>query len=133
MEMMNPNMTAIIVMAFVYMGLGWVWYSPSLFGSMSCCTSKNECKSSCSWTSYIAEFALACIMGYVLSNFVMAMHADSVMSGAKVGFWAWFGFMATAGFSKVLWGHKSITKFLVCSGFYLIMLMIMGATFAVWH
>jgi hypothetical protein len=134
MEMTNPNITAIIVMAAVYTGIGWLWYT-KLFADMMACpsTQKNheECKAC--WKCYLVEFILACVMGYVLSMFVLASAADTVMSGLKVGFWAWLGFVATTMLSKALWSHKPMTKFYVSSGFYLVMLLIMGATFAVWR
>lgn len=133
MEMTSPNMTAIIVMAVIYMAIGWLWYSPKLFGSMmSCPTTKEEGKSCC-WTKYVGEFVLACIIGYVLSEFAIAMHSDSIMSGIKLGFWAWLGFVATTMFSKVLWSHKPMKTFCIASGFYLLMFVIMGGALSVWH
>ena len=133
METMDPNMTAIAVMAIVSMLLGWIWYSPSLFGNTMCCSSsKTECKS-CSWGCYLGGFLTFCVMGYVLSHFMIAMQANTSLSGAMVGFWAWLGFIATTMFSKVLWKHKSMTKFMVCSGYNLVVLLLMGAVLAVWH
>jgi len=126
-------MTAIMVMAVVSMFIGKIWYSPSLFGSMMCCSSsKIDCKS-CSWGCYLGGFIMFCIMGYVLTHFIHAMHADTSMAGAMVGFWSWLGFIATTMFSKVIWKHKSISKFMVCAGYNLVVLLLMGAVFAVWH
>lgn len=136
MELTNPNIAAIIVMAIIYMGIGWLWYSKLFADQLACCPTntprEHEEKKEC-WTCYLVEFLLACVMGYVLSMIVLATTTETVLGGLKVGFWAWLGFIATTMLSKVLWTHKPMTKFYICSGFYLIMLLIMGATFAVWR
>ncbi len=133
--MVGPNIAAIIVMAVVYMAIGWLWYSPKLFGDMIVCpTTKNgeECKSCC-WMSYAGEFILALIIGYALSEFVINTNSVTAGEGVKVGFLAWLGFIATSMFSKVLWSKRPMSNFFICSGFYLLMLVIMGAVFAVWR
>ena len=135
MEMVSPNMTAIIVMAVVYMAIGWLWYSPMLFGKMIQCPTKDnknngEC---CSWKNYVGEFVLALVIGYVLSLFVLGLNAITFVTGAKIGFWAWLGFVATTMYSKVLWAKKPMVNFYICAGFYLLMLVLMGGVFAVWQ
>ncbi len=137
METAGPSIVAIIVMALIYMGIGWYWYSPKLFGNMIVCPSKvegkeNECKECC-WMSYGGEFVLALIMGYVMASFAIAMNSDSIWSGIKLGFWAWLGFVATTQFTKILWAHRPLINFYICGGFYLIMLVLMGAVFSVWR
>ncbi len=130
--MASHSMVPIIAMAVVYMVLGSLWYSKVLFGEvwMSCCK-KEEC-SSCSWTCYLGCFITALVMGYVMSHFVTSMGAMDAMSGAKVGFWAWLGFIATTCFSAVLWAKKPLKVYFVDVGFYLVVLLLMGAVFAVW-
>ncbi len=132
MELGSPSWTAIIVMALIYMGIGWLWYSPKLFGNMMSCPTKEEGKC-CSWKLYVGEFVLALIMAYVVSSFAIEMHSDSIWSGIKLGFWAWLGFVATTMFSKVLWSHKPVKTFCITAGFYLLMLVLMGAVLSVWH
>lgn len=132
MMMMAPNWMALVVMSFVSMIIGWIWFMPSVFGGVyQCCSSKEECKS-CSVGSWIGGFILTFIMAFVLSRFITVLHADTAATGAQVGFWSWLGFVATTSLSKVLWGHKSLKKFFVCTGYYLVILLIMGAAFAVW-
>ena len=145
METTTPNFLAIIVMALVYMGIGWLWYSPKLFGNMISCPTKMEGRPEtrvdgktdedkmCCWKSYVGEFVLACIIGYVLSLFAIAMSFDTFVQGVKLGFWSWLGFVATTMFSKVLWTHKPIVNFYISAGFYLLMLVLMGGVLAVWH
>lgn len=130
----SSNIMALVVMAVVYMALGSVWYSKALFADMCCSSScKKEEGSCCSMSCYVGGFISAFVMAYVLSYFVMSMNAMDAMSGVKVGFWAWLGFIATTQFSHVLWGKKSVKHYMVDAGFYLVILLIMGGVFAVWH
>jgi hypothetical protein len=138
MENGSPNILAVIVMAVVYMAIGWAWYSPKVFGDKIVCAHKNEMQNddkSCKdcWKSYVAEFVLACVMGYVLADFAIGMNRDTFMSGVSLGFWAWLGFVATTLYSKVLWGSGPIVNFYISSGFYLVLMMLMGGVLAIWR
>ncbi len=134
--MASPNIAAIIVMAVVYMAIGWLWYSPKLFGNMIVCptrdNNKDECKACC-WMSYAGEFVLALIMGYVLAVFAINMNSVTFGEGIKLGFWTWLGFVATTMFSKVLWAKRPLSNFFISAGFYLLILIIMGAVFSIWR
>ncbi len=133
MEVMtSPSWTAVIVMALIYMAIGWFWYSPMAFGSMMSCPSKQEGKC-CSWTLYVGEFILALIMAYVVARFAIDTHSNGVSSGLALGFWAWLGFIGTTMFSKVLWAHKPLKTFCITAGFYLVILLLYGAILSVWH
>ncbi|MBS0636306.1 MAG: DUF1761 domain-containing protein [Verrucomicrobia bacterium] len=133
MEMISPNITAVIVMALISLGIGWLWYRKLFCNMIVCSHPHNEETKPCCLKCYIVEFILLCIMGYVLSMFVMAMNADTIMTGLKVGFWAWLGFIGTTMYSRVVWCCKSMKNFYIGAGYYLVILMIMGAAFAVWR
>jgi hypothetical protein len=132
METVSPNIVAVIVMALIYMGIGWYWYSPKAFGNMLVAHYKQDEKKNVQ-LAYVCEFILAVVMGYVLATFIIDMNVNTIGSGLKVGFLAWLGFIATSMVSKVLWAGKPLMNLYINSGFYLVILLLYGAVFSVWR
>lgn len=134
MEVQSPNIIAVIVMAILYMIIGAIWYSKSVLGNAlleTCPTKKEECV--CTTKTRISSFITALIMAYILSYFVNMGQAMTIAEGAKIGFLAWLGFVATVQFGAVLWCKMPVKAFCIHTGFKLVSLVILGAIFALWH
>ena len=113
MDMAPVNLLAVIIMAFVYMGLACVWYSKSLFGTMrmEACNipgkEKEKCECTCTPGKFIAGLIVAFIIGFVLAHIVRMSNAQTAMEGIRVGFWMWLGFVGTTQYGCVSLDRKA--------------------------
>lgn len=126
------NYVAVLACGVASMVLGFLWYSPLLFGKpwmalMGLTAKKMEESKKDMPKTYGTMFVTALIMAYVLSGFVGLSQATTVTAGLQVGFWAWLGFVATVMLSNVLFGGKPVKLYLIDTTYQLVNLLIMGA------
>lgn len=129
------NYLAVLMSAVAGMVLGYVWYSPALFGKQfTQLMGKNEAdlKAGMKPTTYPLMMFSSLVMAYVLAHFVDYAGAITAGEGMQAGFWAWLGFVATTGAAAVLFEGKPKGLYYLQSGYYLVQLMLMGAILAVW-
>jgi Protein of unknown function (DUF1761) len=147
MENLPLNYLAIIITAIVYMIIGYIWYSPYLFGGFwkeHCCPEKGEksekgemgemgekCKK-CSPVTIIAGFINALVASFFLSLFIHYTNSISAGEGAAVGFWAWLGFVATTYMAGVIWERRPFNIFFIHAGCMLVSMIIGGLILGSW-
>lgn len=97
MERPKINYVAVLVTAFIQFVLGAVWYS-LLFGDkwrqLTGITMEMASKMS-PWKAYGLTFIAYVALAWVLVHALAYAKARSAHEGAVVGFWNWFGFVAT--------------------------------------
>lgn len=132
------NYVTLIVAAVAAMVVGFVWYSEGVFGKtwmkLSGITKKDMKKAQkkgMGQTMLIA-FIATLVTAYVLAYAVKLMQATTYAAGAKVGFWAWLGFVAPVLLGSVLWERKPVKLFAINAAHWLVGVAIMGAILAVW-
>ena len=127
---------ATVVAALVNMVIGMLWYSPLLFGKLWMKASgkeeKDMKKGSGMGKVYAMAFVGSFIMAFVLSRFIAISSAKTIQDGALVGFWAWLGFIIPVSLSGYLFEGKSRNLTLINGGYYLVVLMVMGAILSFW-
>lgn len=78
----------------------------------------------------------ALFMAFVLDHGIIFGNAYLNMSGAMSGvqgaFWYWLGFFAPVTLGVVLWENKPWKLWFINAGYYLVVLLIMGAILASW-
>lgn len=123
----------IIVVAALNIGLGMLWYSPALFGTLWAKEHRFE-YSDLKPTAlhYIGAIIVSLITVIVFYNFVHWFNITKISEGIKLGFWIWLGFIATTHFSGVIWAKKPYKAYLVDTGFQLASMVMMGAILSVW-
>lgn len=119
---------AVLVGAIAQMGLGMLWYHPSVFGhtwatSLGFKMEMMEPK--------LADFAAAAIVAFITS-LTMALFVDwtdsqTSLSGAGLGFSAGLGFVVTRLYSQVIWAKRPLVAFLIDSGNSLATLTLVGS------
>lgn len=129
------NYLAIIVSGVAAMIVGFLWYSPALFGKpwmklMGFTEKSMEAAKKEMGKTYGISFLLALLMAYVLTH-VIAMsenfyHYDKFMTGLTSGFWIWLGFVAPVQMTDVLFGGKKWSLFAINTGYQLASLIAMG-------
>lgn len=132
------NYTAVLGAAILSMVLGFIWYSPTVFGKqwlkLKGLTPEKlqEQKNKGMEKIYAVTFLSSLVMAYVLAHFVDYTQAKTLEQGAQTGFWIWLGFVATVMLAGVLFGGKSFRLYLIESGYHLASLIAMSALLAIW-
>ncbi len=136
------NYLAVLVAAIVSMVIGFLWYGP-LFGKpwmremgmskekMDAAMKKDMGK------SYGLMFVGSLVMSYVLAHATIFagtyLGVTGVSAGLMSGLWNWLGFVAPVTLGSVLWEGKSWKLWFLNNGYYLVTLLAMGVTLAVWR
>ncbi len=132
------NLLAILVAAVANMVLGFLWYSPILFGKkwlLAVGKTEDQLKSEKKGIgkTYLLTFIGALVMAYVLAHIVGYTGATTISGGIQAGFWMWLGFVVTTSLGGLLFEKRPPAIFYITSGYYLVALIIMGAILAVWR
>lgn len=133
------NYLAVLLAGVASMVVGFVWYSPMLFGKewaklmgFTNESIKKAQKEMGKW--YTVSFVLALVTGYVLSHVMtMAMNFfnySPVSTGLTSAFWMWLGFIMPVQATGVIFGKdkgKGEWKvFGINTGYQLVSLLVMG-------
>jgi len=123
--MENPfsdiNFLPVIIAAVVSFVLGWLWYSPFLFGKIwleEMKMKEEDCKSKNKVIALGGTFLLTLVAAFILSSFVEIAGAEGAISGAIIGILAGAGFVATSIATHYLFEPKSMKLFLINAGHY---------------
>ncbi|MBI4970996.1 MAG: DUF1761 domain-containing protein [Candidatus Omnitrophica bacterium] len=131
--MSNPfediNFAAIFFAALVGFALGWLWYSPFLFGKIWCEEAKvkeEDMKKKNKTILLASTFGLTLIAAFILSSFVEIAGASGALSGGIIGLLAGGGFVATAVATNYLFDVKSMKMFFINAGHHVACYVAMG-------
>ncbi|MBI4097126.1 MAG: DUF1761 domain-containing protein [Candidatus Levybacteria bacterium] len=129
------NYVAVLLAAVAAMVVGFVWYSPMLFGKqwmrlMGLTQEKMKEAQKEMMKTYAVSFVLALLTAYVLTH-VMAMsenffHYSRLATGLSSAFWMWLGFIMPVQATDVLFGGKKWSLFGINTGYQLVAVLAMG-------
>ncbi len=134
------NYLAVLVCGVLSVVLGFLWYGP-WFGEewmklIGMSKEKMEKAKQDMNQTYTISFLSSIVMAYALAHFVWfsAPGAGTVLVGIKTGIWAWVGFVATTTLSHYLYSpeKKPMKLYFIDTGYYLVLLVLMGVILAVW-
>jgi hypothetical protein len=134
----DVNLMTVVIATVVNIGLGFAWYSKSLFGKawmreLGLTDATLESMKSSMGKVYALMTLASLVMAYVLAHVVVVFAASTVMDGITAGFWMWLGFIATTSLNPVLWEKKSWTLYGINAGYYLVSLALMGVILTLWQ
>ncbi|MFH2040906.1 MAG: DUF1761 domain-containing protein [Acidobacteriota bacterium] len=129
------NWLAVVVSTFVSMALGFVWYTPILFGNLwmklvGLKAEDIEAKDSTKgmiislFGAFISSVALAVIIGWIGYGLV-----NGLLAGAGFS----FAFIVTTFFSQDAYEKRPLALTLINSGYRFIYFLIIGAILGLWH
>jgi hypothetical protein len=137
----SVNYLAVLVSGIASMIIGGLWYGP-LFGKawlrLSGISEEkiNEVKQKGVTKSYLIMFIGSLVMAFVMahslefaSNYLLITGVPAGLSG---GFWNWLGFVAPVTLGSVLWDGKPWKLWMINSGYYLVLLCVMGVILSTW-
>jgi len=134
LEDVDINWIAVIVAALVPMALGAVWYSPALFARpWMRAVGKTQEDMSMARRGYAVAAVAALAMAYVLARLVDYAGATTIGEGLVVGLFAWAGFVLTTMAVNGIFAGRSLSLYLIDSGYHGVSLLAMGAILAAWN
>ncbi len=131
------NYLAVLVAALASMVIGFLWYSPVLFGKpwtklMGWSEKQMKEKSSQMGPAYLIMLVSSLVMAYVLAHLVSYLGVKVWQDALMLAFWTWLGFIATTGLSSVLWEGKPVKLYLINVGYSLADLIAMAMILTYW-
>ncbi|MBM3257159.1 MAG: DUF1761 domain-containing protein [Candidatus Liptonbacteria bacterium] len=132
------NFWAVLLAAVANMIVGSLWYGPifgkTWMGLTGMSTEQlDSAKAKGMGKTYALAFVGALVMGYVFARIIAMAGVGTTAGGAELGFWAWLGFVASVMLGEVLWEGKSSKLWFLESGYYLVVLLVMGAILGGWR
>lgn len=127
MDTIQINLLAVALAAILNMAIGFLWYSPWMFGKMWMQLShiqQKDCKQS-PWT-LLYGFLVSLVIAYFLAFFAGALGVSTAGEGAMLGFYFWLSFIATTQISGVIWSQRPWKLFLLDTGYKLVTMVVMG-------
>lgn len=140
-EIGSVNLISVLVAAVVSFLLGWLWYSPVLFGNMWVKLNKfskthmNAAKKKGMkgmWSQMLLSFIGSMVMIYVLAILLINVGATTVGTAVSAAFMVWLGFFAVPMLNMVLWEGKPFVLYSIAVGHHLVVLVISAVILVLW-
>lgn len=137
----NVNYIAVLLSGIATMIIGFIWYSPALFGKkwaklMRYTDESLKAAQKKMGPMYGLSFVAALIMAFVLRHFIaysqVANSATSLAAGIQTGFWVWLGFIMPVQLTDMIFGGKHWKVFAINTGYQLASAIAMGAILGIW-
>lgn len=125
----NVNLITVVIAGIFSMGLGFLWYSPAMFGSrwmkemnhtpeeLDALKKKNGPKGMTKM--YVVGFILALTTAYVISGLLNSTIVVGFSGLFCMAFSMWVAFSMPVALNSVLYGKDSIMLFVINSGYQL--------------
>ena len=130
LESTHLNTTAVLVAALLRFVIGFVWWSPPLFGAGA--YQSGELKPRMKW-AVLASAITTLLIAWVLAHAVAYADARGAFPGAMVGFFNWLGFIATVTLMIEFSQRDPVRGWLVQNGYQLLSMLAMGAVLGAWR
>lgn len=133
MPTVDVNWLVVLAGVVISMVLGFVWYTPAVFGNRWMKElGKKQGEMGSATTGYLWMALSSAILTYVMIHFVSYSGAATAAEGAVAGFWLWLGFAATIGLSKVAFEGRSWTSFAIDYGYLLLQYIVIAMVIVSW-
>jgi len=126
---MSINILGAIIAAILSMGLGFLWYSQTLFGARwirEMKLSGDEMQGEGMKKQLIWGFAGELVIALVFSFMMGVVGVFTIGQALSLGFWLWLGFMLPIMLGSVLWERKSVTLLFINSSYRLVAMLLIG-------
>ena len=137
----SVNWLHVVVAAAASMGLGFLWYSPMLFGKQwselmgwgPMTPEKMAEMKKKAQPMYAMAGVMALVTSYVLARTIASTRVYGASDAVKLAFWLWLGFVATVTYGENMWSGKPKKLWVLNAGFHLVSLGLMAAILAGWR
>ena len=134
MDFSTLNWLAIIVSTLVFFGLGGIWYSPLLFGTIWM-KETGITKETARMANMPKILALSAVFSFVMAlNLALFMNSPGIgaSQGAMYGFFTGFGWIAMSVFITGQYESRSTRYMLIHAGYYIVGLTVTGLILGAW-
>lgn len=138
MEDITINYFALFASAITAVVLGFIWYSPLVFGRQWMAASgmspeKMEARKKHIPAGIIGGFLCQIITAYVLVHFAILFDVMTVSEALAFAFWAWLGFTAATSLHSVFWEGKPTLYWAINAGYQLAVFGVMSLILTLWR
>jgi hypothetical protein len=134
----SVNLVAVLVVTLISMAIGWLWYSPVLFGKawMSALgkaeADKDAMKKSAPY-ALTSELVATFVKMYVLAKLIAFAMVDAGSQAALIALWLWLGFVVTTNLSVVTFEGRSKTAYLISMASQAVIMVVAAVVLAMWQ
>lgn len=131
------NQLMVFLAAAAGMVLGFLWYSPLMFGKpwmrlMGLTKNSTEKAKNKMGKLYLLSFIATILTSYMLAILIKTIPALTLLEGVQLAAMIWLGFIAPIQFTEVVFGGKPFTLYLINTGYQLASMLVMGGILALW-
>ena len=122
------NWLAVLLAAVARFAIGGVWFAPFAFGpSWGRLTGIDaEAAKARMGRAMVVDFIAGFVLAWVLANLLQFLGVNRAVSGARVSFFLWLGFIAMPFLSMTAYEGRPWALFAITAGFWLIATVVMG-------
>ena len=122
------NWLAVLGAATARFAIGGVWFAPFAFGPVwqRLLTIDPAAAKARMVPAMAGDFIAGFVLAWVLANLLLFLHVEHFVSGARVSFFLWLGFIAMPFLSMTLYEGRKPAVFAITSGFWLVSMLAMG-------
>lgn len=131
--MKRVNFLPLIVVVIVAFVASSVWYSPLVFGKQFLELSGFAVAPKPSPVKAVLELLRTFVLGYVIARLVAGLDLVDWKGGLQLGIWLWIGFPVVLLTGSILWQGVPWQLAAIHSGDWLIKLVLISVTCAVWR
>jgi hypothetical protein len=139
----SVNLLSVLLAGVASMAVGFLWYSPTLFGNawmkeMGLTLKKlnsDKMKKAMGKTyglSFLSSLVTAYVLSHVTSMSIAVFNYPLPTPAFTSAFFMWLGFVAPVQLTSVLYDNKSWKLFAINAGYQLAALMAMAAVIGFW-
>jgi hypothetical protein len=128
------NWLAVLVAAILRFVIGGVWFAPFAFGPAwgRMVGVDPEAARARMGRAMAVDFVAGFVLAWVLANLLQFLAVNQLVSGARVSFFIWFGFIAMPFLSATMYEGRPLRLFGITTGFWLVSLVVMGGLIGAW-
>ena len=129
------NYLAVVVAAVVALVIGFIWYSPRVFGTrwMAYLGTAQAQLGNPGPTGMLVGVVASLLNAWVLALLALNLGGKSVTDGVLLGVLAWLGFMATITAAQISFEKKSWGLWVLNNAHNLLVQVIMAAIVTAWR
>jgi hypothetical protein len=130
------NFITLFVAAIVQMGIGFIWYSPKVFGKqwlkyLAITQHELEERQKKMGFKFVLAFLLALVQAFVIDLLLGSIRVNWWLGGILVGFWLWLGLALVILANSYIYENKPIGYVILQAGYQLVAIVTMSWYLAV--
>jgi hypothetical protein len=128
------NWLAVLAASVARFVIGGLWFAPFGFGPLwAALTGIDPVAAKARMGRAMAvDFVAGFVLAWVLANLLRFLGVDRAVSGARVSFFLWLGFIAMPFLSATVYEGRPLALFGIVAGFWLVSVVVMGGLIGGW-